>query len=85
MLVKLDKDFMVDTKNILALEIQNEGISLVLEYGKNNDHRWHYNSKEGALKKFDEISSILEKSIHIKVDKNGAFLCSHCGAPNDGK
>jgi len=85
MLIKLDEGFMVNTDSVAALAIEN-GVSACLYYGADNHHYWDYNSYEHAVemaqKKFDEISALLEKAVNLRVGKNGAFLCSHCGAPN---
>lgn len=90
MLIKLDKNFMVNTDTIHSLEIEANGFHVTLYYGNDEHWTWSYNNyvnetgKQLAQDKFDVVSDMLEKVINLKVDKNGAFLCSHCGAPNDG-
>lgn len=91
MLIKLDKDFMLNTDAIVCLKIERNGLHVKLEY-ETDARYWSFNdvfpTEKGmkkAQEKFDEISLILEKAVNLKIDKNGAFICSHCGAPNGEK
>lgn len=92
MLIKLSDSYMVNTDDIIDLNL-DEGYdmaSVEINCIGDRGRRWEFwydsSEKEETIKlakeKYKEISEILEKAVNLKVDKNGAFLCSHCGAPN---
>ena len=92
MLIKLEDDYMVNTETVIDFKLHHTSSWSSAELSCKEDQGiswifWYNNlGKEEAIRlaqeKFKKISDLLEKAVNLKTDKNGAFLCSHCGAPN---
>lgn len=83
MLVRLDDNFIVNLNAVESVRITRNSFGhYVLMSFNEGTHEWSFINKEDAQRKFDEIDKIISTAINIKLNEHGAFLCSHCGAPN---
>jgi ssDNA-specific exonuclease RecJ len=72
----------INLKQISRIGYERNTMCIYFIDGHNGNSAYSYDKYEDLEKDFELLYDLISKAQNLDVDKNGRFICSHCGAPN---